>query len=127
MTTDFPDNTTGIITPAFMRNSVETFSGVAYATTQTASFAPAATDRGTVTRCNHATNNINVTINTALWVAGYAYGFRRIGAGTVTIVQGASATLISASGTLTLRAVGSIAWVVADTVSNTFYVDGDLT
>ncbi len=128
MLTQLPNNTSGAILPQHARNVVETSAGTAYATTptQTVSFAPAVTDRGTVTRCNHATVAINVTINTALWVAGYTYGFRSVNAATVTLVAGSSVTLLSSSGTLALRTNGSLVYVVADTVSNTFYVDGDL-
>lgn len=118
----------GSITPNDARDLIVSAFGVFTPTAKTASYTLVLTDAGTTIRMNLAgANNLTVPLNSSVaFPIGTVISIRQTGAGQTTIVATGGVTLISSSGTLTLRAQGSLATLTKD-ASDTWYVDGDLT
>jgi len=103
MTNEIVDNTTGLITPARIRDVVESLAAIPEST-QTASYTAVFADRGTCVIMNSA-SAVNFTVppnsSVAFPIAARIYVFQ-YGAGQVTVVAGAGVTLRNSS-SLTTR------------------------
>jgi hypothetical protein len=124
MANEIVDNSIGLITPARLRDVVETFAGDS-TSTETANYTVQASDRGTTINVNSA-SAVSITVNSGILLAGQGFSVRQIGTGQVTIVGGTGMTLASSTGTFATRAQYSKIAVEAHTTATTLFVDGDL-
>lgn len=124
MSAEIIDNTTGLITPARVRDVVESLAGTS-AQAKSASYTVIAQDRGTVLNITSA-SAANVTVNAAVLSAGHQFGVRQMGAGQITIVPGTGMTRQSSSGTFATRAQYSLILVTVHSDGTTLLIDGDL-
>ena len=125
--TEYPDNTSQLITPAFGRNANESTSAMflrrraLVGSNYNAVFA----DRGTTIKINSATA-ATVTIASGIFLGNMVIGVLQEGAGTVTLTASGVTFLPTGLGPST-RAQGSPIYIVADPdVTNQFWVFGDV-
>jgi hypothetical protein len=124
MSAEIVDNTTGDITPARVRDVIESLAGNS-AQAKSASYTVLAQDRGSVLNITSASAT-NVTVNLGVLSAGHQFGVRQTGAGQVTIVAGTGMTRQSSSGTFATRAQYSLILVTVHIDGTTLLIDGDL-
>lgn len=122
-TNEIVDNTTGLITAAFIRNLTESAAGWAFST-QTASYQPVIGDRGTLVLMNVASAN-NFTVPSSVFPVGGLLHVMWFGAGATTIVAAGGVTINTPS-TLGLRTQYAIASML-QYATNTWVAFGDLT
>jgi len=126
MTNEIVDNTTGLITPARIRDMVESYAAMPH-TAQTASYTAVFADRGTLIEMNVATaNTFTVPPHSSVaFPTDATLTVSQMGAGQVTITAGAGVTIRTPS-SLTTRAQYSTV-SVRQRAQDEWVLSGDMT